>query len=113
VGIGAVGSAATAAVLRGLDLTEGDRRAFLAQNPVGVTCCRFFGATGRPITGAVHDRVLAVDLDDLRGIPTVIGVAAGAKKTAAVLGALRGGLVDGLVTDAALAHAVLTAEGVL
>jgi dihydroxyacetone kinase-like protein len=61
----------------------------------------------------VHDRVLAVDLDDLRHIPTVIAVATGAEKTAAVLGALRGGFVDGLVADAALAHAVLTAEGVL
>lgn len=112
VGIGAVDSAATTAVLRGLDLTEAERRAFLLQSPVGDICCRFFDAAGRRITGAVHDRVLAVDLDDLRRIPTVIGVATGAENTAAVLGALRGGLVDGLVTDATLAHAVLTAEGV-
>ena len=113
VGIGAIGSAATAAMLRTLHLTDAEGAAFLAQDPVGDICCRFFDATGRRIAGAVQERVLAVDLDDLRHVPTVIGVATGAEKTAAVLGALRGGFVDGLVADAALAHAVLTVEGVL
>jgi DNA-binding transcriptional regulator LsrR (DeoR family) len=57
--------------------------------------------------------VLAVDLDDLRRIPTVVGVAAGAEKTAAVHAALRGGFLGGLIIDACLAHSVLSAEGVL
>jgi DNA-binding transcriptional regulator LsrR (DeoR family) len=113
VGIGTIGSGATAAVLDGLHLTESESRAFGAQEPVGDICCRFFDAQGRPVTGAAYGRVLGVDLADLRRIPTVVAVATGAEKTVAVLGALRGGLVTGLVTDAALAHAVLTAEGVL
>jgi DNA-binding transcriptional regulator LsrR (DeoR family) len=113
VGIGTIGSGAKAAVLDGLHLTESESRAFGAQEPVGDICCRFFDAQGRPVTGAAYGRVLGVDLADLRRIPTVVAVATGAEKTVAVLGALRGGLVTGLVTDAALAHAVLTAEGVL
>ena len=39
----------------------------------------------------------------------VVGVATGAEKTAGVVGALRGGVVDGLITDSGLAHALLSA----
>ena len=113
VGIGAFGSGSATTVLNGLGLTAAQRREFLAQGPVGSTCCRFYDASGRPIRGVVHDRVLAVDLDDLRRIPTVVGVATGAEKAAAVIAALRGGLVDGLIADASLAHSILTAVGVL
>ena len=70
-------------------------------------CCRFFDAEGKPVRGVAHDRVLAIDLDELRAIPTVIGVATGVDKVPGVLGALRGGLVDGLVADAGLALALL------
>jgi DNA-binding transcriptional regulator LsrR (DeoR family) len=113
VGIGALGVGSTAGVVDDLGLTAAQRDAFLAQNPVGDTCCRFFDAHGRAVTGPVHDRVLAVDLDDLRRIPTVVGVAAGAEKTPGVLAALAGRIVDGLVTDAVLAHSLLSADGVL
>ena len=58
--------------------------------------------------GVAHDRVIAIELDELRRIPTVIGVATGVEKTAGVLGALRGGIVDGLITDASLALALLS-----
>ncbi|HEY4604968.1 MAG TPA: sugar-binding domain-containing protein, partial [Blastococcus sp.] len=113
VGIGTVGVGSSAQVLEGLALSSGEYGAFLAGNPVGDTCCRFFDAWGQAVPGVTDDRVLAVELDDLRRIPTVVGVATGAAKTAGVLGALRGGIVDGLITDAALAHSVLTAEGLL
>ena len=108
VGIGTVGTGSSNAIIEGLGLSATDRKAFLAARPVGDTCCRFFDAEGKPIFGAVHDRVLAIGLEQLRRIPTVIGVVTGVEKMPGVLGALRGGLVDGLVTDAALALALLT-----
>jgi DNA-binding transcriptional regulator LsrR (DeoR family) len=113
VGIGAIDSDSTTEVLEGLGMTDADRSALLSQHPVGNICCRFYDAGGRPLRGVVHDRVLGVDLDDLRRIPTVIGVATGAERTATVHAALRGGLVRGLITDASLAHSILSAEGVL
>ena len=111
VGIGTMGVGSSVQVLEALALTPAEHEAFMAAHPVGDTCCRFFDAQGRPVRGPADDRVLAVDLDDLRAIPTVIGVATGWEKTAGVLGALRGGLIDGLITDAGLAHSVLTAAG--
>src|SRR5690349_21815448 len=99
VGIGTVGVGSSRKILDGLGLTAAERTAFLAAGPVGDACCRFFDADGNPVEGAVHERVLAIDLDRLRRIPTVIGVATGVEKAVGVLGALRGGLVDGLVAD--------------
>jgi DNA-binding transcriptional regulator LsrR (DeoR family) len=113
VGIGTVGVGSSVQVLEALALTPAQHEAFMAAHPVGNTCCRFFDAQGQPVQGAADDRVLAVDLDDLRAIPTVVGVATGWEKTAGVLGALRGGILDGLIIDAVLAHSVLSAEGVL
>ena len=112
VGIDTLDSGLTSGVLDGLGLTSGQRDAFLSQRPVGDICCRFFDGSGEPIRGVVHDRVLAIDLDDLRHMPTVVGVATGSEKTTAVLAALRGGHVDGLITDAGLAHSILSADEV-
>jgi DNA-binding transcriptional regulator LsrR (DeoR family) len=108
VGIGSVGTGSSSEMLHWLGLSDGERQAFLASEPIGDTCCRFFDAAGRAVPGVVQDRVLAVDLDDLRRIPTVIGVATGVEKARGVLGALRGALIDGLITDASLALALLS-----
>ena len=107
VGIGALGIGSSNAIIDGLGLTPAERAAFVAQAPVGDSCCRYFDAQGEPVRGVVHDRVLAIELDQLRALPTVIGIATGAEKAPGVLGAMRGELVDGLVTDAALALALL------
>src|SRR5919112_3817428 len=111
VGIGSVGTGSSNEIVEGLGLSPAEREAFLAAGPVGDTCCRFFAADGQPIRGVVHDRVLAIELDQLRRIPTVIGVATGAEKVPGVLGALRGGIIDGLILDASLALALLSGVG--
>jgi DNA-binding transcriptional regulator LsrR (DeoR family) len=111
VGIGTVGIGSSNVIVDGLALTDDERAAFLAEKPVGDTCCRFFDSDGKSVGGVVHDRVLAVELEELRRIPVVVGVATGAEKAAGVLGALRGGFVDGLITDSGLAHALLSASG--
>jgi DNA-binding transcriptional regulator LsrR (DeoR family) len=56
----------------------------------------------------VHDRVIAVEIEQLRAIPMVLGIATGPEKAPGVLGAIRGGIVDGLITDASLALALLS-----
>jgi len=111
VGLGSAGTGSSSEVVDGLGLSRAEREAFLAAGPVGDTCCRFFDAQGRAIVGVVHDRVIAVELEDLAGIPTVIGVAIGVEKAPGVLAAIRGRIIDGLVTDASLALALLSGSG--
>lgn len=111
VGIGAVTHGSSAGLLDQLQLSPKERAEFDRQRPVGDLCARFFDAQGRAVRGAVHDRVLAVTLEDLRSIPTVVAVAVGVSKKPGVLGALRGRLVDVLVCDADLANALLADDG--
>ena len=101
------GTGSSNEIVDGLGLSGAEREAFLAAGPVGDTCCRFFDADGRPIDGVVHDRVIAVELEELAAIPTVVGVATGVEKAPGVRGAIRGGIIDGLIADAGLALALL------
>jgi DNA-binding transcriptional regulator LsrR (DeoR family) len=107
VGIGNAQSGSSAQIIDALDLTDKQRAAFEERRPVGDIAARFFDEDGAEILGPVHDRILAVDLDDVRKIPLTMGVACGRDKARAILAATRGHLIDGLITDAQTARAVL------
>lgn len=107
VGVGATGHGSSENIVAAMHLSARERSAFLAEGPVGDICARFYAIDGRAVHGPTDDRVLAVDLEDLRRIPTVVGVAAGAEKAPGVLGAVRGGYLDVLICDSSLARGVL------
>lgn len=87
------------------DSYSGERR------PAAVVCARLIDSSGDEVSGPLRRRVIAIDLDDLRAIPLVIGVAAGREKGPAIAAALRGGLIDTLVCDQpAAAAAIETGE---
>jgi DNA-binding transcriptional regulator LsrR (DeoR family) len=77
---------------------------------VGDICLRFFDAAGRPVITELNDRVISMDLDQLRAVHRVVGVAGGKRKTNAIRGALAGKLINVLITDLSTAHRLL-AEG--
>ena len=107
VGIGTVGYGSSEGVLEQMRLSEDERTEFFAADPIGDICARFFDIKGQAFTGAANGRVLGITLDELRQIPTVVGVATGREKSPGLLGALRGGLLDVLCCDVAAARAVL------
>ena len=78
---------------------------------VGDICFRFFNADGEPIKSTLMKRVIGIDLAKLRACKRVVGVAGGGVKVQAILGALRGGLIDVLITDQRTAEALATAQG--
>ena len=77
---------------------------------VGDICFRFFNADGQPIKSPLMKRVIGIDLDRLRACKRVVGVAGGTQKLPAILGALRGGLIDVLITDHRTAEALSKAQ---
>lgn len=85
---------------------------YLALNAVGVIAGRFIDVQGRAVRGPLEDRTLGIALEALRGIERRIAVAGGIDKVPAILGTLRGGFADVLVTDAATGKALLEADGV-
>ena len=108
--IGTVGLGSSKALLDALGLSPAQRAEFDASGAVGDVCARFYDLSGREVSSVVADRVLAVTLDDLRAIPVVAGVAAGAEKALGILGALHGRIIDVLICDQAAARSILTLE---
>jgi DNA-binding transcriptional regulator LsrR (DeoR family) len=66
---------------------------------VGDISLRFFDAQGQAVKTPLDDRVMGISLDDLAKVDRVIALAGGEKKTIAIAGALRIGIIDTLVTD--------------
>ena len=67
----------------------------------------FLLADGEPVRAELSDRMIGIDAEQMRAIPEVIVIPYGTAKALAVRAALRSGLVGGIVTHTALAHAVL------
>jgi DNA-binding transcriptional regulator LsrR (DeoR family) len=74
---------------------------------VGDICARHFDIQGRPLVPEIDQRLIAITLEQIALIPVVIGVACGEIKAKAILGALRGGYLNVLITDAVTAEAIL------
>jgi DNA-binding transcriptional regulator LsrR (DeoR family) len=80
-----------------------------ANGAVGDVCGRFFNIKGEPVN--VGQGVIGINLEQLRAIPEVIGIAGGLEKTRAIIGALRGGFIKTLVTDTITAQKLLAEYG--
>jgi deoxyribonucleoside regulator len=76
---------------------------------VGELCGRFVDANGNECATAWRDRVISVQIDQLRKIPQVIGVVSGNDRSAAILAAIAVGIVKSLVIDEVGATALLAA----
>ncbi|MDQ2795600.1 MAG: RNA polymerase subunit sigma-70 [Actinomycetota bacterium] len=74
---------------------------------VGDICARPFDAAGRPLVFPGSDRLVAMELGDLRRVPHTIGVAVGAEKVPAILAATRAGWINTVVTDVPTAHGLI------
>ena len=87
-----------------------DVRELRDHHVVGDILGQFFDASGRVVPLPIHDRRIGIELADLTQIPKVVGVAGGLHKTEAILGALRGGFLDVLVTNELAALRLLELE---
>src|SRR5882724_12644991 len=67
----------------------------------------FLGKDGRPVPTGLDSRMIVTPGEVLAKIPSVIAVAYGVSKSAAVRAAIRGGMIHGLVTHTSLARALL------
>jgi DNA-binding transcriptional regulator LsrR (DeoR family) len=110
LGIGALGDANNSRLIYGGLLEEAHADVLRREGAVGDVLSYVFDARGRFVSSGLEDRVLAISLDDLLRVPRRIGVASGAGKVQAVAGALRGGLVNVLVTDSGVATSLCESE---
>ncbi|MCB1377946.1 MAG: sugar-binding transcriptional regulator [Alphaproteobacteria bacterium] len=88
-------------------VTPQDVEELIAAGAVGDICAHWIDREGRLVDHPLNSRVVALSPDKLRDIPCVIVASGGTGKVAPLLGVLRGGMADVLITDE------LTAEGIL
>ena len=107
VGIGALEPSQPAPEQRQHLLRRRSCEALGAQGAVGDICLRFFDADGERVESDVDRRVIGVTPRAApRGRP-LVGIAGGARKYEAILGALRGGWINVLITDSTTAERLL------
>jgi DNA-binding transcriptional regulator LsrR (DeoR family) len=70
-----------------------------ARGAVGDICLRFYNSGGREVRDAIGNRVIGIDLETFKRVPRAVAIAGGIRKHAAILGALRGKLINILITD--------------
>jgi deoxyribonucleoside regulator len=110
VGIGALGDEAPSLIWRGY-LTATDLARLQRMGAVGNMCAQFFDAHGRMLDTDLNRRSISIGLDGLATCRLVVAAAGGRKKAPAILGALRGGYVDVLVSDDQAIEEVLALHG--
>jgi deoxyribonucleoside regulator len=88
-------------------LGKNDAQKLKEAGAVGAICGRFFDANGHECWHELDDRTIGLTLDELRRIKHKIGVGVGQDKVDGIFGALRGKLLDVLVTDEGTAARLL------
>lgn len=106
LGIGGTDAMQTVSVSANL-LTRKDMDSLARADAVGDLITRYIDTHGRPVKHVINQRVVGLELEALRKIPNVIGVASGLGKASAILAALRGKYINHLITDSITATEVL------
>lgn len=106
IGIGSLTNNAT--LFKQKYLTQTDLEDLKKSGCAGDICFRYYDINGKIVSNQINSRVIGIDIDDLKKINTVIGVATGEEKVKPILGALKGGYLDVLITDNITAEQVLT-----
>ncbi len=70
-----------------------------AAGGIGDIGLRFLCGDGTPVRSALDERVIGIELEQLKRVPRAIGVAGGPGKTTAIRAALLGGWINCLITD--------------
>ena len=102
VGIGSTKETSTL-IKRGYFLVT-ELAKLINKGAVGDICTNFYDIQGNMLEIPLNNRIIGLKLKELKLIPTVIGVASGEDKQEAILGALRGGYINIIVTNKRLAE---------
>lgn len=106
IGIGTVDIERSTYILAGF-ITPQDMEIIRQMGGVGDILGQYFDQEGKILDLDLHQRTIAIPLNELKDMPNVLAVAGGRHKVDAILGAIRGGFIKILVTDEDTARKVL------
>lgn len=98
-------------LLRSGYVTEAEASEVRAAGAIGDICGQHYAASGELLDIEINHRVIGITLPDLVKTDTIIGVAGGERKASTILGALRAGYVNVLITDERAARQLLRFHG--
>ncbi len=81
-----------------------------SQGAVGDVCMRFFDGQGDPLQSPLNERVIGIELKQLRRVKRSVGIAGGQRKFAAIQAAIRGRYINVLITDLLTAQALVATQ---
>lgn len=110
VGIGAIKPAIRSTLLSSGYVSAAALASLKRAGAVGDVFSYFLDDDGEVVRTELYDRLITIGLTDIRKIATTLGVATGERKARAVAAAIRGGFVNTLVLDDALARALLALQ---
>lgn len=87
--------------------TPAEQQELTEAGVIGEIAGVFFDDQGRAIASDFSERLITLSGADLAQIPRVTAIVEGGAKAPAIVAAVRGGLINGLVVDAAAASAML------
>ena len=91
-------------------LTPDQLHEFARIGAVGDVCALHFDIDGNLLDIPLQRRLVTIDAETLRRAPLRLGIAAGHTKAKPILGAMRAGLINALVTNETAASLVLQLE---
>jgi deoxyribonucleoside regulator len=87
--------------------SEAELEQYIANGAVGVLCGRFINAKGDPVSGPLDDRMMGIELEQLRHRDMGILVSVGDDRAEAAVAALKGGYATHVVTNQSCAAAMM------
>ena len=88
-------------------MTEAHRQELSAKGAVGSICAQFYDINGKWLDCEWNRKCISMPWKDIQNVKERVAIARGATKVEGILGALRGHLIDVLITDTLTAASVL------
>lgn len=105
IGIGAVNERAT--IVKEGYLNSHEIEIIKSMGAAGDLLSQFYDINGKVLNYQLHKQLVSVDINLLKSLNNVIAVAGGLEKREAIIGALRGGYIDVLITDEEVAKSLI------
>lgn len=110
VGIGALYPQIISTLIKTGHISKKDLQSLQEVGAMGDVFSHFFDIHGRICDSSLSGRLIAMPVQSLLKVPYSIGVAGGKLKSDAIFGALKGKLINILVTDSSAAERILEKE---
>ncbi len=107
VGIGSVVPEVRSMLVTSGYVSDAELKSLQRAGAVGDVFSYFIDSNGEVVRTELYERLITIGLRHIRKIATAAGVATGVAKAQAVAAAVRGGFVNTLIVDSALAQALL------